>query len=107
MRRIPILLGAAALVLAFSIMDAPSGERGRFLGFVYTSKEAIKDAQEILVSLEYLKPSTYKEGEWDAKSQEAARHFQRDHFLRPDGRLDRDTMAVLMSHAPRASDTRR
>ena len=102
MKRIPILLGAAALALALSISDAPSGERGRFPGFVYTSREAIKDAQEILVALEYLKPSTYKEGEWDAKSQKAARGFQCDHFLRPDGRLDRDTMAVLMSHAPSA-----
>ena len=49
----------------------------------------------------------FKEGEWDEKSEAAARDFQRDHFLRPDGRLDRDTMALLMSHKPRAGEGRR
>ena len=101
MRRTLAAIGALGLTLVLSLPAVQAGEHGRFPGFVYTSPEAIKDAQEVLVVLKYLLPAVYKEGEWDVKTREAARGFQRDHFLRPDGRLDRDTMAVLMSHKPR------
>lgn len=107
MRKIPGVLGAAAFTLALAVPTAGAGGHDRFPGFVYTSPEAIKDAQEVLVALKYLKPAGYKEGDWDEKTQEATRDFQRDHFLRPDGRLDRDTMALLMSHKPRPKDERR
>ena len=101
------LTGVGLLTFALLLPTVAAGERGRFPGFVYTSPEAIKDAQEVLVALKYLKPAGYKEGDWDDKTQEATRDFQRDHFLRPDGRLDRDTMALLMSHKPRPKDERR
>jgi putative peptidoglycan binding protein len=102
MRRFILTLCALGLTLA--LPHAAAGDRDRFPGFVYTSPEAIKDAQDALVALKYLKAEEYKEGEWDAKSREATRDFQRDHFLRPDGRLDRDTMALLMSHKPRTKE---
>src|SRR5437867_12113941 len=89
MRKIPGVLGASAFTQAPSVPTAGAGGHDRFPGFVYTSPEAVKDAQEVLVALKYLKPAGYKEGDWDEKTQEATRDFQRDHFLRPDGRLDR------------------
>ena len=95
------------LVLAFLLPPVAAGERGRFPSFVYTSPEAIKEAQEALVGLKFLKPGDYKAGEWDAATRQAARDFQRDHFLRPDGLLDRDTMALLTTHTPVASRTKR
>ena len=104
MRRAVTLLAVVGLVLTSWLPAARAGERNRFPGFVYTSPEAIKDAQEILVLLKCLPPGGYKDGEWDVKTQEAAREFQRNHFLRPDGRLDRDTMALLMSHRPQPRD---
>jgi len=107
MKWIPIVLVAAGLALPLRVPMADGGERDRFPGFVYTSPEAIGDAQAVLVALKYLGAAGFKEGEWDEKSQAAARDFQRDHFLRPDGRLDRDTMALLMSHKPRAGEGRR
>jgi peptidoglycan hydrolase-like protein with peptidoglycan-binding domain len=107
MRWFPVVLIATGLALPLRVTMPQAGERDRFPGFVYTSPEAIKDAQSVLRSLKYLEKAGYKEGEWDAKTQEAARDFQRDHFLRPDGRLDRDTMALLMSHRPRSGEERR
>jgi hypothetical protein len=107
MKKIPVALAAVLFFLAIGPPMARAGERGRFPGFVYTSPEAIEDAQGVLVALKYLDPAGYKKGDWDDKTQEAARDFQRDHFLRPDGRLDRDTMAVLMSHKPASGDRRR
>ena len=106
MRRMAGGFAAVAFVLALGLPVGRAEGRDRFPGFVYTSPEAIEDAQGVLVALKYLKPGGYKKGDWDAKTQEALRDFQRDHFLRPDGRLDRDTMAVLMSHKPRSKDKR-
>ena len=90
--------GAGLLTFALFLPTVAAGERGRFPGFVYTSPESIREAQEVLVALKYLEPRRHKTGEWDETTRAAARAFQRDHFLRPDGRLDRDTMALLMSH---------
>ncbi len=100
MRRAAIVLGAtlAAGALAGPI-SAPAHER--FPGFVYTSPETIREAQQILVGLKYLEPGRFREGEWDTLTQRATRDFQRDHFLKPNGRLDRDTLALLLSHKPR------
>jgi putative peptidoglycan binding protein len=106
MRRMAGAFGALAFALALGLPVGRAEGRDRFPGFVYTSPEAIEDAQGVLVALKYLEPGVYKKGDWDAKTQEALRDFQRDHFLRPDGRLDRDTMAVLMSHKPRPKDER-
>ena len=107
MRRILRALAALVFVLALGLPAARAGERGRFPGFVYTSPEAIEDAQAVLVALKYLDAKACKKGDWDEPTQEAARDFQRDHFLRPDGRLDRDTMAGLMSHKPARAERRR
>ena len=104
MSRVMLTMFALGLALALPHTAARAGDRDRFPGFVYASPEAIKDAQGTLVALNYLKPGEFKEGEWDVKSREATRDFQRDHFLRPDGRLDRDTMALLMSHKPHARE---
>jgi len=95
------MLIAGALLLALLLPPAAAGERGRFPGFTYTSPEAIREAQEALVALKYLDPEGHKKGEWDRPTRSAARDFQRDHFLRPDGWLDRDTLALLTTHRPR------
>ena len=99
--RVLWIAGAIALTLTFAVVG--SADHGRFPGFVYTSPEAIKDAQDVLVALKYLPREGYTEGVWDTNTREATQAFQREHFLRPDGRLDRDTMAVLMSHRPRTN----
>ena len=101
MRRLLTVAGPALLAVALFIPTVAAGERGRFPDFVYTSPEAIQEAQEALVALGYLDAKGHKAGEWDEPTRAATRSFQRDHFLRPDGRLDRDTMALLMSHRPR------
>ena len=98
------LTGVGLLTFALLLPTVAAGERGRFPGFVYTSPEAIQEAQEVLVALQYLEPAGHEKGEWDEPTRAAARGFQRDHFLRPDGRLDRDTMPLLMSHAPRTRE---
>jgi peptidoglycan hydrolase-like protein with peptidoglycan-binding domain len=100
----------AAIVMAATLLggalagpiSAPA--HARFPEFVYTSSETIRDAQRILVHLKYLEPGSYKEGEWDGTTRRATRDFQRDHFLKPNGLLDRDTLAVLLSHKPRSED---
>src|SRR3989442_787684 len=101
MRRVLTVAGPALLLLALFFPTVTAGERGRFPGFVYTSPEAIQEAQGVLVALKYLEEKGHKPGEWDKPTRAATRNFQRDHFLRPDGWLDRDTMALLMSHRPR------
>ena len=98
------LTGAGVLTFALLLPTVAAGERGRFPGFVYTSPEAIQEAQAALVALKYLEEKGHKAGEWDEPTRAATRSFQRDHFLRPDGRLDRDTMPLLMSHAPRTRE---
>jgi len=50
-----------------------------------------------------LEPDRCKAGEWDRVTERATREFQRDHFLKPSGQLDRDTLAVLSSHASRST----
>ncbi len=100
MRRLPTLAGPALLLIALFLPTVAAGERGRFPGFVYTSPQAIQEAQETLVALKYLDKEGHKAGEWDEPTRAATRNFQRDHFLRPDGLLDRDTMALLTSHRP-------
>jgi len=96
------------IVLVAGLLPAPaSAQRGRFPVFVYTTPDSIREAQDGLVALKYLAPDGFKAGTWDKPTKAAAREFQRDHFLRPDGLLDRDTMALLESHVPRRGGTRR
>ena len=100
MKRISILLAA---MLTAGALGAPTSApgHGRFPEFVYTSAESIREAQDVLAALKYLEPGRYREGEWDRATRKATRDFQRDHFLRPSGLIDRDTLAVLLSHKPR------
>jgi peptidoglycan hydrolase-like protein with peptidoglycan-binding domain len=104
MKRPAAMLAATLMcgVLTGAI-SAPAHER--FPVFVYTSPETIREAQQILVGLKYLEPERYKAGEWDKGTQRATRGFQRDHFLRPNGQLDRDTLAVLLSHKRRPGES--
>ena len=100
MKRAAIVLAAILMGDALVCPDSASAH-GRFPEFVYTSSETIHQAQDILVRLKYLERGRYKEGEWDPPTRKATRDFQRDHFLKPSGQLDRDTLAVLLSHEPR------
>ena len=102
MKHTTILLAAMLLTGAPAAPPAALAH-DRFPAFVYTAPETIREAQGILVALHYLEPDRYKAGEWDRVTERATREFQRDHFLKPSGQLDRDTLAVLSSHASRST----
>ena len=100
----PAAVLAATLMYGALAGASSATAHERFPAFVYTSSETIREAQQILVGLKYLEPERYKEGEWDKLTQTATREFQRDHFLKPNGQLDRDTLAVLLSHKHRPGE---
>jgi hypothetical protein len=67
---------------------------------LYTTPEAVTDAQDILVKLHYLRPDSYTTGVRDFATTRAIVAFQDDHAVDGTGKLDFDTMALLMSHGP-------
>ena len=96
---------AALLFLVLSILSAPAvpvlarhHSRSISSGPIYSSAQAIEDAQAILEKGKYLEPGRYQKGKRDQETINAIRAFQRDHFIRPSGLLDPETMALLTSH---------
>jgi outer membrane protein OmpA-like peptidoglycan-associated protein len=65
---------------------------------VYTSPKDIGKAQIILVQDGELAPGSYRMGVLDNPTVEALRAFQSRHALRETGRVDYETMALLLSH---------
>lgn len=100
-------LRAAALALAVSLLAGPTlafSGRGERSGPIYSSPESIAYVQDVLVKTGDLEANGFKRGEQDAATLRATRQFQRRHFLRPSGRIDFDTMALLSSHATTPKD---
>jgi LPXTG-motif cell wall-anchored protein len=89
------LAAAFLTTLAASPALASHGFPG---GPVFTSPKAIAEAQAILEKDDYLKAGSYKQGDLDQQTINAIRQFQRNHFLRPTGQLEPDTMGLLSSH---------
>ena len=90
-----ILIGG---LLAFALAPPASAMRGIRSGPVYTSPAAVRDAQVILEAERYLKAGTYAKGDLDQPTIDAIRAFQRDHYVRPSGQLDPETVGMLSSH---------
>jgi hypothetical protein len=90
-----ILIGT---VVACATAPPASAMRGIRGGPTYTSPAAVRDAQAILVQEHYLKPGVYAKGDLDQPTIDAIREFQRDHYVRPSGQLDPETMGMLSSH---------
>ncbi len=98
---VPVLFLSTLLVV-----PAFAGTYGRS-GPLYLSSEAFQTAQTILVEDGYLRAGTYARAQLDEPTRTAIRAFQRDHFVRPNGLLDPETMAMLTSHHPPAHPPRR
>ncbi len=99
-RSLTVALRAALLgsLVACSLALPASAMRGIRSGPVYSSATAVRDAQAILEKEHYLKPGSYARGELDQPTIDAIRGFQRDHYARPSGQLDPETMGMLTSH---------
>jgi hypothetical protein len=99
-RRAGAARGLALGMMLAALSAGPAAAGHAFpIGPLYTSPEAIGEAQAILARIDLLKPGTYTKGDLDQATIDALRRFQRSHFLRPSGRLDPETMALLSSHA--------
>jgi OOP family OmpA-OmpF porin len=64
------------------------------------SKQEVAETQGILQYMDLLKHGSYRQGEMDAATIAALKHFQRDHTLLPTGQIDRETMTQLLQHQP-------
>ena len=93
-----VLLVGAGLILQTTISTASIGARSTRSGPVYSSPDAIRFAQEILVADRILLPGSFEPGDRDRATIEALRTFQRRHYLRTTGLIDPETMGMLTSH---------
>jgi len=99
-RRAGAARGLALGMMLAALSAGPAAAGHAFpIGAIYTSPEAIGEAQAILARIDLLQPGTYTKGDLDQPTIDALRRFQRSHFLRPSGRLDPETMGLLSSHA--------
>ena len=92
------LLIGVVLILQTTISTASVGARSTRSGPIYSSPDAIRFAQEVLVADELLRSGSFEPGNRDRATIEALRTFQRHHYLRPTGLIDPETMGVLASH---------
>ncbi len=94
----PVLRLVFAILASVSLASVATAGQRRFPDYVYTTAQSIGDAQTVLQSESYLKPGGYQRGTLDPQTTAALREFQNAHLLTSTGQLDRDTMAMLMSH---------
>jgi len=66
----------------------------------FHGKQDVAETQGILQYMGLLAPGSYRQGEMDAATIAALKHFQRDHTLRATGEIDRETMTQLLQHQP-------
>jgi Putative peptidoglycan binding domain len=94
-------VGWVALSVAAATLVGPAyaGDRTVRSGPVYSSVRAIEWAQRVLQGNDLLAPGTYTPGRNDRATLKAIRAFQREHYLRPTGMLDPETVGMLTSHA--------
>jgi hypothetical protein len=78
----------------------PALAAGPGAGISYNSETDLAFAQSILDAEGYLQQGDYTAGRRDRATTDAIADFQRAHSLPTDGRLDFDTMAMLLSHEP-------
>jgi hypothetical protein len=78
---------------------AGSADRG---GPPFHSRQDIEYAQGVLQGMGYLRAGDHAPGQLDDATLRAIRAFQRDHFIRPHGWLDLETMGALTSHESHA-----
>jgi len=93
-----------SVVLAWPIQAAAMGSLDARSGVMYTSPEAIEEAQTILEQNDYLAPGSYHRGELDPTTSGAITEFQSAHTVRKTGVLNFDTMVLLWSHAMTPQD---
>ncbi len=92
------LLIGAVIILQTTISTASIGARSTRSGPIYSSPDAIRFAQEVLVADHLLRPGSFEPGDRDRATIEALRTFQRRHYLRATGLIDPETMGTLASH---------
>jgi outer membrane protein OmpA-like peptidoglycan-associated protein len=85
------LIGVSAPAMAASNEETNLG---------YNSAETVGEAQGILKYLGHLRTGTFKRGVVDAATRGALEAFQVSHSLRPNGRIDGETMTQLLQHQP-------
>ncbi|MBI4168940.1 MAG: peptidoglycan-binding protein [Acidobacteria bacterium] len=88
---IALFVAGGATGTALAAADAREGP-------LFSSPAEIREVQRILEKEKYLKPGDRKKGELDDATASALRAFQADHFTRASGRVDTDTMGLLVSH---------
>jgi peptidoglycan hydrolase-like protein with peptidoglycan-binding domain len=89
---------ALGLLVAGVFTVPAAAERGVRSGPIYSSPKAVAEAQGILERDKYLRPGSYRRGEMDQATTDAIRAFQRNHFVRPSGQIDPETMGLLTAH---------
>jgi hypothetical protein len=96
--RSTIALSALAFLLLLLAPDPAYGQRrggSQRSSFYYSSPSKILRGQLALESKGHLERGKYEPGRYDPPTREAIRDFQRRHRLWSNGRLDRDTFAML------------
>ncbi len=101
-RRLAVISAAlmigVVLILQTTISTASIGARSTRSGPIYSSPDAIRFVQEVLVADHLLRPGSFEPGDRDRATIEALRTFQRHHYLRATGLIDPETMGMLASH---------
>jgi len=96
-RRVILCVLTAGLIGGMApAMAASSEETDR----MYGSELAVGEAQGILTHLGHLKAGRFKRGVVDAATRGALEAFQVSHSLRPNGRVDGETLTQLLQHQP-------
>lgn len=96
-RHVILCVMAAALLGGTAPATAASSEETDQL---YSSELAVEEAQGILTHLGHLKAGKFKRGVVDAATRGALEAFQVSHSLRPNGRVDGETLTQLLQHQP-------
>lgn len=97
MRRVILCVLTAGLIGSMApAMAASSEETDR----MYGSELEVGEAQGILTHLGHLKAGRFKRGVVDAATRGALEAFQISHSLRPNGRVDGETLTQLLQHQP-------
>ena len=97
MRHVILSVMAAGLVVGTPPAMAASSEE---TAQMYSSDLAVGEAQGILTHLGHLKAGKFKRGVVDAATRGALEAFQVSHSLRPNGRVDGETLTQLLQHQP-------
>jgi outer membrane protein OmpA-like peptidoglycan-associated protein len=97
MRRVILCVLTAGLIGGMAPAMAASSEE---TDLAYTSPQTVGEAQGILKHLGHLRAGQFQRGVVDAATRGALMAFQVSHSLRPNGRVDGETMTQLLQHQP-------